>query len=87
MTKNSNRNLKNLNPVLLYLSYLGVFCATSVLASSEDLLTGAVEDVKANFGTSSGLTSMQPKLNETASNNSESSQPLAIDEENHDNNS
>ena len=60
ITKNSNRKLKALgfNPTLFYSSCLGVFCTTSTLigtalANSGDLLTGALGDIKANFGLSS----------------------------------
>ena len=52
--KNSNGNLKNqgFDSALFYLSCLGIFCATTAFAS-DDLLSNALGDIKANFGLSS----------------------------------
>ena len=46
-----NKKTKWFNPVLIYLACLGIFCTTSVFA--DDLLGGALADIKANFGLSS----------------------------------
>ena len=56
ISKKFNKNLKNrISPILLYLGCLGVFCTTSAFADapSGDLLSGALENIKANFGTGS----------------------------------
>ena len=46
-------NCKSLNKRLIYvyLAFLGFFCTTSVFAG--DLLSGALPEIKANFGTGS----------------------------------
>lgn len=46
---------KQFNSVLLYLAFLGVVFSTSAFAdnSTKDLLGGALDDIKANFGLSS----------------------------------
>ncbi len=46
-----NKKTKWFNPVLTYLGLFGVLCTTSAFA--EDLLNGALADIKANFGLSS----------------------------------
>ena len=55
IAKKFNQNLKNrISPILIYLGCLGVFCTTSAFAAeSVDLLTGALGDIKANFGLNS----------------------------------
>lgn len=53
--KSFNCNLvsknKWVNSILIYLVFLGVFCTTTAFASeTKDLLGGALDDIKANFG-------------------------------------